>query len=102
MMTDDQKSKVAELKAAIAASAPTAGGAPREVRAAAVSLKGELRQDGDDGARARRGAGDSRDARCVGGSARSVGAVTPGVCGPQQAEGRWRSEGRLDVSHGAR
>ena len=46
MMTDDQKSKVAALKAAIAASAPATGGAPREVRAAALSLKAELRQVG--------------------------------------------------------
>jgi hypothetical protein len=46
MMTDDQKSRVAKLKAAIAASAPATGGAPREVRAAALSLKAELRQEG--------------------------------------------------------
>jgi hypothetical protein len=39
MMTDEQKSRVAELKSAIAA-ATTADGAPREVRVAAVSLKG--------------------------------------------------------------
>ncbi|HEY5240785.1 MAG TPA: hypothetical protein VIJ22_04935, partial [Polyangiaceae bacterium] len=43
---DDQKSRVAKLKAAIAASAPATGGAPREVRAAALSLKAELRQVG--------------------------------------------------------
>ena len=46
MMTDDQKSKVAELKAAIAASAPATGGAPPEVRAAALVLRDELRQEG--------------------------------------------------------
>ena len=46
MMTDDQKSRVAKLKAAIAASAPATGGAPREVRAAALSLRAELRQVG--------------------------------------------------------
>jgi hypothetical protein len=46
MMTDDQKSKVAALRSAIAASAPTTGGAPREVRSAALKLKGELRQVG--------------------------------------------------------
>ena len=46
MMTDEQKSKVAELKAAIAASAPTTGGAPHEVRVAALMLKKELRQRG--------------------------------------------------------
>ena len=38
MMTDEQKSKVAELKSAIA-EATRAEGAPREVRVAAVSLK---------------------------------------------------------------
>ena len=46
MMTDEQKSKVAELKAAIAASAPATGGAPQEVRAAALVLRDELRQEG--------------------------------------------------------
>ena len=45
MMTDEQKSKVAELKSAIAA-ATTADGAPREVRVAAVSLKREVRRTG--------------------------------------------------------
>src|SRR5580704_3212855 len=45
MMTDEQKSKVAELKSVIAAGT-TAEGAPREVRVAAVSLKGELRRTG--------------------------------------------------------
>jgi len=44
MMTDIQKSKVAELRAAIAASA--LGGAPRAVRAAALVLKEELYQVG--------------------------------------------------------
>jgi hypothetical protein len=46
MMTDEQKSKVAALKSAIAASAPASGGAPHEVRAAALVLKEELRQMG--------------------------------------------------------
>jgi hypothetical protein len=46
MMTDEQKSKVAALKSAIAASAPGSGGAPHEVRAAALVLKEELRQAG--------------------------------------------------------
>jgi hypothetical protein len=46
MMTDEQKTKVAELKAAIAASVPTAGGAPRAVRAAVLALKKELRRSG--------------------------------------------------------
>jgi transposase-like protein len=46
MMSDDQKSKVAELKSAIAAAATTTEGVPREVRVAAVSLKVELRQTG--------------------------------------------------------
>jgi hypothetical protein len=45
MMTDEQKSRVAELKSAIAA-VMTADGAPREVRVAAVTLKGELRRTG--------------------------------------------------------
>jgi hypothetical protein len=45
MMTDEQKSRVAELKSAIAA-ATTADGAPREVRVAVVSLKGEVRRTG--------------------------------------------------------
>ena len=45
MMTDEQKSKVAELKSVIAAAAP-AEGAPREARAATVSLKRELRRTG--------------------------------------------------------
>jgi hypothetical protein len=45
MMTDEQKSKVAELKSVIAA-ATAAEGAPREVRVTAVSLKGELRRTG--------------------------------------------------------
>lgn len=45
MMTEDQKSRVAELRSAIAASAPTTG-APREVRVAALELKEELRQVG--------------------------------------------------------
>jgi hypothetical protein len=44
-MTDEQKSRVAELKSAITA-ATTADGAPRWVRVAAVSLKGELRRTG--------------------------------------------------------
>jgi hypothetical protein len=46
MMTDEQRSKVAALKAAIAASSPTAGGAPQEVRSAALALKRELRREG--------------------------------------------------------
>jgi hypothetical protein len=45
MMTDEQKLQVVELKGAIAA-ATTAEGAPREVRVAVVSLKGELRRAG--------------------------------------------------------
>jgi hypothetical protein len=45
MMTDEQKSKVSELKSAMAA-ATTADGAPREVRVAAVSLKREVRRTG--------------------------------------------------------
>src|SRR5258708_5808373 len=46
MMTDEQKSKVAELRAAITASSPTAGGAPEEVRDAALVLKKDLRRAG--------------------------------------------------------
>lgn len=46
MMTDEQRAKAAKLKAAIDASVPTAGGAPREVRMAALALKRELRQEG--------------------------------------------------------
>jgi len=45
-MTDDQKSKVAELKALIAATATTREGAPAKVRATALELKRELRQAG--------------------------------------------------------
>jgi hypothetical protein len=43
MMTDEQRSRTAELKAALAA---TVGGAPREVRAVVMKLKHELRRDG--------------------------------------------------------
>ncbi len=46
MMTDEQKSKVAELKAVIAATGPTREGAPREVRVSAMVLKRELRRTG--------------------------------------------------------
>lgn len=45
-MTDEQKATAAKLKAAIAASVPTAGGAPREVRLAVLALKKELRREG--------------------------------------------------------
>ena len=45
-MTDDQKSKVAELKALIAATATTSEGAPAQVRATALELKRELRRAG--------------------------------------------------------
>ena len=46
MMTDEQKSKVAELRSAITASGPANTGAPHEVRAAVLVLKAELRQAG--------------------------------------------------------
>lgn len=46
MMTDEQKAKVTELKAAIAATAATKGGASREVRETVVGLKKELRRAG--------------------------------------------------------
>jgi hypothetical protein len=45
-MTDEQKLKVAKLKAAIAASARATGGAPQVVRAGALELKKELREVG--------------------------------------------------------
>jgi hypothetical protein len=46
MMTDEQRSRAAELKAAIAGSDRAGGGAPREVRAAVLVLKQELRRAG--------------------------------------------------------
>jgi hypothetical protein len=46
MMTDEQKSKAAELKVAIEASDRATGGAPQEVRVAALVLKQELRREG--------------------------------------------------------
>src|SRR5262249_22471921 len=46
MMTDEQKSKVAELKATIATTASAPSGAPREVRDAGGVLKKELRRAG--------------------------------------------------------
>ena len=83
MMTDEQKSRAAELKSAIAASATTADGAPREVRVAAVSLKGELRRTGTT-ARALAGAlGVHESTLCR--WEREVGAR--GRDGPREAEG---------------
>ena len=88
MMTDEQKSKVAELKAAIAASAPTAGGAPQEVRVAALALKDGAAPVGHHGARTRRGAGRSRDhAVSVGAGGRSGRA--PSVSAKRE-ERTWR------------
>jgi hypothetical protein len=46
MMTDEQRAKVAELRTAMAASTPTTGGAPQEVRRAVLALKKELRREG--------------------------------------------------------
>src|SRR3954470_6710108 len=46
MMTDEQRFKVAELKAAIAASTPRTGGVPPAVRVAVLALKRELRREG--------------------------------------------------------
>jgi len=46
MMTDEQRSKVAKLKATIAASDGKAGGVPREVRGAVLVLKREVRAVG--------------------------------------------------------
>ena len=46
MMTEEQQSKVTKVKAAVAASGATREGAPREVQAAAIGLKRELKQAG--------------------------------------------------------
>jgi hypothetical protein len=46
MMTEEQRSRVAELKTVIAGSDRAAGGAPPEVRAAVLVLKQELRRAG--------------------------------------------------------
>ena len=46
MMTDEQRAKVAELKATIGASTRATGGAPREVRIATLALKRELQREG--------------------------------------------------------
>src|SRR4051794_22902461 len=46
MMTEKQQSKVAELKATIAATVATASGTPKEVRSATVALTKELRRSG--------------------------------------------------------
>jgi transcriptional regulator with XRE-family HTH domain len=46
MMTDEQKSKAAELKQAIAATASAPNGTPRGVREAVLGLKKELRRHG--------------------------------------------------------
>jgi transposase-like protein len=45
-MTDDQRVKVLELKATIAATATKPNGAPREIREAVVTLKRRLRRGG--------------------------------------------------------
>jgi hypothetical protein len=64
MMTDEQKSKVAALKSAIAASAPGSGGAPHEVRAAALVLREELRQMGTTARELARGLGIHETTLC--------------------------------------
>jgi len=46
MMTNDEKTKAAELKAVIAATAGAVDGAPPQVRAAAVALKREVKRAG--------------------------------------------------------
>jgi hypothetical protein len=46
MMTDEQKTKVAELKAAIEATATTMAGVPLDVRAEVIALKRELQREG--------------------------------------------------------
>ena len=67
MMTDEQKSRVAELKAAIAGSDRAAGGAPREIRAAVLVLKEELRRAGTTARVLRRlDAAGSRSERVIG------------------------------------
>jgi len=45
-MTDEQKSKVVQLKAAVAAASRTRDGVPLETRSAVVALKVEARQSG--------------------------------------------------------
>jgi len=45
-MTDEQRLKVAELKAAITSSTSRTGGVPPAVRVAALALKRELRREG--------------------------------------------------------
>jgi hypothetical protein len=72
MMTGDQKSRVAALKAQIAATA--GAGTPLKIRAAAVALKQELRRDGI-------------TARAL---AASVGVHESTLCGWERASGtRW-------------
>lgn len=45
-MTDDQRLKVTELRAAIAATAQSKEGAPMAVRAAVLTLRDQMRRDG--------------------------------------------------------
>jgi hypothetical protein len=97
-MTADQKSKVAELKAEIAATA-TGAGTPLKVRTATVALKQELRRYGV-------------TARAV---ASALGVSPPGSEGPTisriagiQGPTRWRGDGssrslpRLEGARGQR
>jgi hypothetical protein len=46
MMMDEQRSRVAKLKAVIAASDPRTGGVPQAVRRAVIVLRHELRAEG--------------------------------------------------------
>lgn len=46
MMTDEQRSRVAKLKAAIAASERTTGGVPQAVRGEVLALRQEFRAEG--------------------------------------------------------
>ena len=68
MMTDEQKSKVAELKAAIAATWADEGGRPAGGSSGGDGAEAGAASDGHDGARARRRRSGFTRARCVGGS----------------------------------
>jgi hypothetical protein len=74
-MTDEQQSKVAELKSAIAASGPASGGAPLKVRTAVLVLKEELRRVGTPARELAKGMGLTRR-RCAGGSRSAMRTVS--------------------------
>jgi hypothetical protein len=46
MMTDEQKARITELKATVAATVTTQGGVPKEVREEVVALKKTLKRSG--------------------------------------------------------